>query len=193
MKINTIITQQEYLAMSSVLGESATINDNQATIIVGNSKPNERADTKTIRTLTPLACGDLITYKAKSWLVISEVAGDRHTIYRGLMRSCNFSISVKVGEEKILIGYDEIGRPVYETVDVFADFPCIVDSVGLEVDSNQIINISKDKITIIMQDNQDSRTITLNAEITVMGQVYTIQGVDLTRPGLITFTAKVSI
>jgi hypothetical protein len=133
MNINTMITQQEYIAMSSVLGESATINDNQADIIVGNSKPNEHADTKTIRTLTPLACGDLITYKDNSWLIISEVAGDRRTIFHGLMRSCNFSISVKVGEEQVLIGHDEIGRPVYETVDVFADFPCIVDTVGLKV------------------------------------------------------------
>lgn len=191
MKINTILTQEEYLAMSSLLGEPATINGTAATIIVGNSKPNERADTKTIRTLTPLACGNLVTYKDKSWLIISEVAGDRHTIYRGLMRSCNFSISVKVGEEKVLIGYDEIGRPVYEIIDVFVDLPCIVDTFGLKVDSNQIINLSKNEITIIMQDNEDSRTITLNAEITVMGQVYTIQGVDLTRPGLITFTAKI--
>lgn len=187
MNINTILTQSEYLAMSSVLSEPATINGTAANIIVGSTKPNDHADTKTIRTLTPLTCGDLITYKDKPWLVISEVAGDRHTIYRGLMRVCPFLVNIKTGTEQVLKGYDEIGRPVYETQSTYTALPAIIDSRTFGIDQGQI-NIATGQLLITLQENETSLLVGLNDRFTKFNSAWIVSGIDRTRKGLITLT-----
>lgn len=165
----------------------------QTQVVISGGRKFTEFDPRTIRSIFPLECGNLLGYKDKSWLIISEVAADRSGVYRGLMRLCNFMISVQTGTEKILKGYDGMGRPVYEYIPIYTDFNCVLDGAGFQIDSNQTINLSRDEIRITMQDNESSSTLTKNLNLNVMFATYTIQAIDRSRVGVITFVAKLKI
>lgn len=173
------------------LGKDVLINEIERKAIISNNSINEYED-KTISTLDKISRGDLVNYYSEKYLVITESNVKRYDKFKALIRHCNYQIETTTADQQIIIGYDDMGRPVYDTIPgetVYID--CIVDNKSFSVDTNQAINLPNNQILVTMQDNtQNSELFMVNGTFSLMGKVWTILNVDLVKKGLMILTCQ---
>ncbi len=165
------------------LGKDVVINNQPIKAVICNQTLNTEYDDNKISTTQLIKRGDIVDFHGK-WLIISEINGQKNGKYKGIMRKCNGSISIKVGENKVLKGYDSMGRPIYETIPIYTNVECIVETKVLGLDANGAINLPQGKINIIIQDNADTQKVALSNTFTVAGGTWKVIGIDLTKVGL---------
>ena len=170
-------------------GKDVLIDNNQAKALISHYQHMEFNDCLKIITQYPLVRGSLVEYQDNYFLIISDVTDQRHNAYyRAIMRHCNQTLNIKVGEQQTIIGYDPIGRPIIDVVPIYATFHCIVDSQSLKIGEQQQINIAENRITITMQDNSDSDALEVNDTIPLDGYNWNIVNKNKITTGLIVFT-----
>lgn len=182
---------QDTLYIFEQLGKDVFINQIERRAIISNSSISEYED-KIISTLDKISRGDLINYNDENYLIITESNVKRYDKYKALMRHCNYQIETTTADQQILIGYDDMGRPVYETIPgetVYID--SIVDNKSFSVDMNQAINLPNNQILVTMQDNsQNKELFTVNGTFSLMEKAWTILDVDLVKKGLMILTCQ---
>lgn len=170
-------------------GKDVLVNDTETKALIIHYQNMEYNDCLKIITQYPITRGSLVEYQDNYFLIISDVTDQRHNAYyRAIMRRCNHTLNIQVGEEETIIGYDPIGRPITEIIPIYATFHCIVDSQSLKIGEQQQINIAENRITITMQDNEDSDALEVNDTIPLDGYNWNIVNKNKITTGLIVFT-----
>jgi hypothetical protein len=167
------------------LGTNVEINSVQARAVITNTPINQNYDDKKIKTLQLIKRGDKVKYQDNVYLIISEINGTRYGKYKGLMRRTNFVIPVHIGDQKTIVGYDDFGRPEYETVPIYGHEECIVANQTATVGNAGQINLPAGNIDLTFQDNDTTRKIKLNDTYVFSGDTYKVYGFDKTKVGLI--------
>lgn len=166
-------------------GKDVIINATTTKAIISYQKESvDHSDLKLI-TLIPLHTGDVVEYQGSKFLVVSEISSKKYdSYYVGIIRKCNVQAQYKT-IEKVLIGFDPIGRPIYEEKETLHDLPAIADNINrtYSVDYGAI-NVIDNKIVLTIPDTEEYANIKENAEIMVEGKNYTVILQDITRPGL---------
>lgn len=145
-----------------------------------------------IHSLEAFNCGDYTTINNPNnvYMVTSDVLEMRGGKYKGTLEYCNYSVPWIV-IEKVLIGYDHLGRPVYEEQEVLKGYiPCILKYKDFSISSNDAVNLTKPIYEITVRDNEAARKhFKLNeskyADVTIYDVTYRIINVDYSKQGLI--------
>lgn len=123
-------------------------------------------------------CGSVITFDNENYLLMET---DHDPIYSfGRMTRCNQAITLSFNQEEVFIGYDDRGRPLYETSSEQKEFPCIVSSERYSSSENTQLPLPSGHIVVYMTyiENED---LAVNKEFMFFGRKYKIVDIDLTQ------------
>ncbi|MEK5232052.1 hypothetical protein MHB42_09780 [Lysinibacillus sp. FSL K6-0232] len=145
-----------------------------------------------IHSLDVFNCGDYTTINNPNnvYMVTSDVLTMRGGKYKATLEYCNYSIE-QWEEVKTLIGYDHLGRPVYEYVNTLVgEIPAILKYKDFSFSTNEVVNLTKPIYEITVRDNEAARKhFKLNeskyADVTIYDVTYRIINVDYSKQGLI--------
>ncbi|WP_342440602.1 hypothetical protein MHB65_12975 [Lysinibacillus sp. FSL K6-0075] len=145
-----------------------------------------------IHSLDVFNCGDYTTINNPNnvYMVTSDVLTMRGGKYKATLEYCNYLI-VEWKTEKVLIGKDALGRPVYEEQQVkVGEIPCILRYKDMTYTTNDSINLTKPIYQIIVRDTDASRkNFKLNenpyGDVTIYDTTYRIIDVDYSKKGII--------
>lgn len=120
--------------------------------------------------------GSIISYDNKKHLLLET---DRDELYSfGKMEECNSSIDIQTEEvEKILIGYDQDGRPQYEEKVVLIPEPCVVRDTYYSASENAQIPMPEGKLEIFAQ-HKPMLNIKVNEELKMYGKTFKIADIS---------------
>ncbi|WP_339280956.1 hypothetical protein [Lysinibacillus sp. FSL P2-0066] len=124
------------------------------------------------------------------YMVTSDVLEMRGGKYKGTLEYCNYAVPWIV-IEKVKIGNDHLGRPVYEDREVLKGYiNCILKYKDFSISSNEAINLTKPIYEITVKDNDASRGyFKLNEstyeKVDIYGKPFRIINVDYSKKGLI--------
>lgn len=169
------------------LAKPVAINGNEAQAILTHSALNTSFDDYKITSLSLLQCGDQITFNNKKYLVISEVNDSRRSgKYKAIMRFLPFSIHTQVGEDREIIGYDDMYNPIYsDSVPIYADIDCYIQNQPqVQLDSSGSISYIDGQFYIVTKDDENSQKINEGTTLDLIGNTWKVNYVDLSRQGL---------
>ncbi|MFJ3386766.1 hypothetical protein [Lysinibacillus sp. NPDC086135] len=146
-----------------------------------------------IHSLSLFHCGDYTKINQDSdniYMVTSDVLELRGGKFKATLEYCNYSIP-RYEIEQVLIGYDKLGRPIYEEREVLKGYiPSILKYKDFSISSNEAVNLNQPIYEITVRDNEASKEyFGLNedtyAKVIVYDVSYRIINVDYSKQGLI--------
>jgi hypothetical protein len=147
-------------------GELIHINGAQQTALIRDAVDKiQSGDEKIIRAAVPLHTGDFIDYRDERYLITSEIDHNEQS-YRSRIRKCNYSIA-----------FNWNGNVKW--------FDAIVEGKSFSVDTGSVISFPDGKIQVYLQDNADTRAITLSQRFYNTHQPFKVEGIDRTINGII--------
>jgi hypothetical protein len=147
-------------------GELIHINGVQQIALIRDAVDKIQAgDEKIIRVTTQIHTGDLIDYRNERYLITSEIDQNEQS-YRGRIRKCNYTIA-----------FNWNGSVKW--------FDTIVEGKSFSVDAGKIISMPEGTIHVYLQDNADTRAITLSQRFYNTHQPFKVEGIDRTVNGII--------
>lgn len=165
MNLFNIDNDIDYLIAQA--GKEIVINGKTATGIIGSMSDNKVYDDKKIITRSAIDRGNIIDYSNGRYLVISEINDMRFdTYFKGVMRRCNYNIKFNFGGD-------------------IKEFPAIIETQVLDIDTGKFISVPSGKIIVTMQDNTETQKIKLQDKFIKMGSAWQIQGIDKSKVGLL--------
>lgn len=179
-------SKNDYEYILNSIGEYITINNNPAKAIITNTDINQNYDNKNISTLAVLNRGDINNYDNGKWLITSEINGKRYNKYKGIMRKCNYDIWLKTGETQEFVNNEWVYTEYHQI------FPVFTDSKAFNVDTGTFFNTTSGEMLVTLQENTDTLKIKTGTRFIKMGSAWEIVGIDRTKKGLITLTARIT-
>lgn len=148
-------------------------------------------------TLSGLNCGDLIEYNNKHYLVLNDESNNTYNIHSNYIRLCNYHYikETVIPGEKIIVGYDNFGRPIYEETEpttIITNIYGIVDKFtpNSTLDTQYGVNPLDNKLTFTIQALNNEELFAINDVLEVYGYTYKIVAIDKLKAGLVTFTME---
>lgn len=155
-------------------------NDKFAKVLMNQKWDADGEAMKIIGHIVDIERGNLIEYNNEFWLVVTKPEDNR--VYRKAeIRLCSAHFPIIVEGKKVLIGYDNLGRPVYdegETIEV--NVPCVVkmnDASTAIASTNEPINTLDNQIKITIPYTEAS-SIQYNERFVIYGDIYRIIRID---------------
>lgn len=122
--------------------------------------------------------GNIVTFKNMKYLLL-ETDEDEIDSF-GIMEECNHFLEIETGEvEKVEIGKDDFGRPIYEDVYVTKDEPCIVRDKYYSSNDNSALPLPDGKLEVLMK-YQDVHNIDVNEDIRLYDKKYKVADMGYT-------------
>ncbi|URJ59018.1 Ig-like domain-containing protein [Paenibacillus polymyxa] len=147
-------------------GELVHINGvRQLALIQDATDTIQMTDEKIIRAATPLHTGDIVDYRDERYLITSQVDQNEKSC-RGRMRKCN---------QRLALNWS--GQVKW--------FDAVVEARAFSTETGKVISIPEGNILVIVQDNVDTRGITLSQRFYMTHQPFKIVGIDRTMNGII--------
>lgn len=171
------------------------VNDIDTDSIVNNeTKYNEKSII--FRPDTLFDIGSVVEYKNRKYLLMSFI--DDEIYPKGEIQLCNSTFPIKEKDKKIFIGYDDLKRPVYETIyGETVDIPCVVSMNEATIsiaDTNKPINLLNNIVYITIP-YTESESIGYDKEFEMYSSIYRIIRIDISKSinkvGLTKITAEV--
>lgn len=165
VKVNGIDMDVRLQDISSVT-RSANVSLVQNTLKFMLLKPNSSVD-----------IGDMVELDEHFWMV-SDFISDNTLFPKAKIEKCNFTLQLKTGETKTLVGHDNLKRPVYNVIPVFTNVECLLRTSVSSIGLNQSINLPQGQVTITVQYNDIAKSINENDEFDLYSRQYKIIGFD---------------
>ncbi|MDY7992411.1 hypothetical protein UY286_15550 [Paenibacillus polymyxa] len=147
-------------------GELVHINGmRQLALIQDATNTIQMTDEKIIRAATPLHTGDSVDYRDERYLITSQVDRNEKSC-RGRMRKCNQSLALNWN-----------GKVRW--------FDAVVEARTFSTETGKVISIPEGNILVSLQDNADTRGITLSQRFYMTHQPFKVTGIDRTMNGII--------
>lgn len=122
--------------------------------------------------------GAIVTYKNDKYLIMEKDFDNIYTF--AIIKKCNYTIPIKVGEKKVFSGYDHFGKPQYKIEELYEPLSCIVDSKYYSSNDNAQLPLPEGKLTIYTKYIPDTN-LQINEEFLLYGKRYIIADIDYTR------------
>lgn len=179
---------------SSPSYKTIKINDNEIDCIINHTEDDEKKSI-IFRPDSVIDIGSIIEYKNKNYLLISFT--DDEISPNGIIQLCTQLFPIKEKGQKILIGRDELNRPVYESNDdKVINIPCIVkmnEATIAIADVNKPINLLNNVLYITIP-YTESESIDYDQEFEMYNAIYRIIRIDTSKSinkiGLMKLTAE---
>ncbi|MGW8957363.1 Ig-like domain-containing protein [Paenibacillus sp. NPDC055715] len=147
-------------------GELVHINGmRQLALIQDATNTIQMTDEKIIRAATPLHTGDIVDYRYERYLITSQVDQNEKSC-RGKMRKCN---------QRLALNWN--GQVKW--------FDAVVEARTFSTETGKVISMPEGNILITVQDNTDTRDITLSQRFYMTHQPFKVTGIDRTMNGII--------
>ncbi|MGZ0042333.1 Ig-like domain-containing protein [Paenibacillus ottowii] len=147
-------------------GELVHINGmRQLALIQDATNTFQMTDEKIIRAATPLHTGDIVDYGYERYLITSQVDQNEKSC-RGKMRKCN---------QRLALNWN--GQVKW--------FDAVVEARTFSTETGKVISMPEGNILITVQDNIDTRGITLSQRFYMTHQPFKVTGIDRTMNGII--------
>jgi hypothetical protein len=143
--------------------------------VLSDTEPNKR---KILFQNGDVAHGDIVEFDGLKWLVV-DYPFDNRIYLKSAMVVCNEVIAVEEETDDTIVGYDNLGRPIYDITTSTIEFPCVVQNIAeYNADSNnQPINMTEAETTIMMQ-YTNNPLIKLGLQFELYGSNHMVIGVD---------------
>ncbi|MFK4345218.1 MULTISPECIES: Ig domain-containing protein [unclassified Paenibacillus] len=147
-------------------GELVHINGvQQLALIRDETDTIQKTDEKLIRAATPLHTGDIVDYRYERYLITSQVDRNEKSC-RGRMKKCN---------QRLALNWDgQVKR-----------FDAVVEARTFSTETGKVISIPEGSILVSLQDNADTKGITLSQRFYMTHQPFKVTGIDRTMNGII--------
>ncbi|MFK4436614.1 MULTISPECIES: hypothetical protein [unclassified Paenibacillus] len=122
-------------------------------------------DEKIIRAATPLQTGDIVDYRYERYLVISQVDRNEQSC-RGRMKKCNQRLALNWNGQ-------------IKWIDA------VVEARTFSTETGKVISMPEGHILVTVQDNADTKGITLSQRFYMTHQPFKVTGIDRTMNGII--------
>lgn len=100
---------------------------------------------------------------------------------RADIQLCNNTLTIQTGTTQTLIGYDDLGRPIYEETPDYDNFPCITErTTNLYTDFDNPINLPEGRMFVTIP-YTDEEVIKEGLEFNMYGSKHKIVTVDKTK------------
>ena len=113
------------------------------------------------------------------WLLINVIGTD--VFPKAKAKLCNSTFPL-INTTKVLVGYDDFGKPAYTEADTVTYIPCIAETkmYAGSSDLSEAINLPENKIVITIA-YTEHQTIKINQEFEIYDQFYKIIAIDKTK------------
>ncbi|MCI1590129.1 hypothetical protein [Heyndrickxia oleronia] len=184
------ISKEEIESLFDCMGQTILINDIEKQAIITNpqfSKNEERF----ISTLENVAQGSIVLMDNEKFLVVSESVTKRHSKYKVKVKHCNYTIEIEGEIERVIIGYDDYGRPEYQEIQGDPIFiPCITENKSFSIDGYQLL-VADNTIIVVVQDNEvNLEKFSVNIVFGLWDKQWKVRNQDRTRKGLLILTCE---
>ncbi|MGG1619454.1 Ig-like domain-containing protein, partial [Paenibacillus sp. NRS-1781] len=147
-------------------GELVHINDVRQLALIRDAANNiQNTDEKIIRAATPLHTGDIVDYRYERYLITSQVDQNEKSC-RGRMKKCN---------QRLALNWS--GQVKW--------FDVVVEARTFSTETGKVISMPEGNILVSLQDNIDTKGITLSQRFYMTHQPFKIVGIDRTMNGII--------
>ncbi|NMP11368.1 hypothetical protein [Paenibacillus polymyxa] len=147
-------------------GELVHINGmRQLALIQDATNTIQMTDEKIIRAATPLHTGDIVDYRDERYLTTSQVDRNEKSC-RGRMKKCN---------QRLALNWN--GQVEW--------FDTVVEARTFSTETGKVISMPEENIMVSLQDNADTRGITLSQRFYMTHQSFKVTGIDRTMNGII--------
>ncbi|KJD42395.1 Ig-like domain-containing protein [Paenibacillus terrae] len=147
-------------------GELVHINGVRQLGLIRDATNNiQMTDEKIIRAATPLHTGDIVDYRDERYLITSQVDRNEQSC-RGRMKKCN---------QRVALNWN--GQVKW--------FDAVVEARTFSTETGKVISMPEGNILVSLQDNADTRGITLSQRFYMTHQPFKIVGIDRTMNGII--------
>ncbi|MDY8025137.1 hypothetical protein [Paenibacillus polymyxa] len=147
-------------------GELVHINNvKQLALIQDATDTIQMTDEKLIRAATPLHTGDSVDYRDERYLITSQVDQNEKSC-RGRMRKCN---------QRLALNWN--GQVKW--------FDAVVEARTFSTETGKVISMPEGNILVSLQDNRNTKGITLSQRFYMTHQPFKIVGMDRILNGII--------
>lgn len=116
--------------------------------------------------------GSIIAYEDKMYLLLEKDKDVLNSFAK--MEECNSTIEVQVGEsERVKIGEDERGRPIYDHITKYKNEPCIIRDKYYSSNDNSQLPLPEGKLDILLK-YQDASNLVVNYEFNIQKKDYKV-------------------
>lgn len=164
----------------------------KAFITGGSSLSRNIVEDRKLHTVDLVPTGSQITYRNNPYLVVAENKSKQHAKSVAFMRHCNHTFRFQgdiIDEE--WIGYDDRGRPIFETVYEEHEIHAVVTDTTFAVDDSTALKLATGQITVIVKDDEVTReNLTPNTIFDAVNERWKVETREFTHPGLIIISAS---
>jgi hypothetical protein len=128
-----------------------------------------------------------------SWMVV-DFTSENKLFPKAKIQICNFTLKVKTGETKTLLGQDDFKRPVYDTQATYVDMQAILKNTIGNIPLNAEINLPSERMFITVKYDDNAKLIKENDTFDMYNREYKVVGIDFSNvfndKGIITLTTE---
>jgi hypothetical protein len=160
---------------NSPLKSTIQINGIDINVLVTQGK-NDNYKNVVFKSSANYQTGDIATIDGYKWLFM-EV---NQTLINktASVRLCNSTLTIPGDTTKTIVGYDEMGRPIYdETTSPSTTLPCIAESKVYMSQDQEPINLPNGRLVVTVPYTNNDK-IKLNFEFDMYGNGYEVSHVD---------------
>ena len=128
-----------------------------------------------------LNVGELFKWNGFNWIVTTKDRNDKIQ-NRLLVMLCNTTINLHIGSERVKIGEDHLGRPVYEETPQYNNTLCFAEaelSINRGTESQDVINLPEGRLRICIPYKEDHGVIQ-GKQFEIYNQTYEIKDSNFT-------------
>jgi len=122
--------------------------------------------------------GGVVEFKDSKYLIMETDSDEIYTFAK--MEKCNGTFSVQTGIEKVVIGRDPRGKPIYGETVTYSDQPCIIKSTYFSANENDSLPLPEGKLNIFMK-YQIADNIKVNYQFKMYDATYKISDIRYSR------------
>jgi hypothetical protein len=163
------------------------INDIPVPSIVtnGSLNKNDEQESKHLHTIQKVNQGDLVVHEGKKYLVVTESISKRHNKYKNIMEHCNAALTVIGKSTRIIVGYDDIGRPIYSYINEQYEVPCVIGFTRIGTSTGELMIQQNTLMAKIAKNDDNEMYVNINDVYKVEGNSYKVIHVDKVQTGLL--------
>jgi len=155
------------------------LNTNKVHYCITKDKGNNKKRKFIFTPDTVVNMGDYVTQGDSTYLLSEKDTNEITPTLSGDF--CSAKFTVKFSDEKVLIGYDKLNRPTYETIPgEINELPCVVkmnDASTAIADVNEPVNLLANQVMVTIP-YTEAPSIELNEQFDLYNETYRIIRVD---------------
>jgi len=158
-----------------------------AIVTNGALNKNDEQESKHIHTVQKVNQGDVVEHEGSKYLIVTESISKRHNKYKNIMEHFNAALNVVGATTRVIVDYDDLGRPIYDDIEEMYEVPCVIgfNRIGSPNNTGGLMVIENSLMAKIPKNDDNVLYVKVNNEYTVEGKKYKVSHIDNVQTGLL--------